>query len=136
MTLVEMIQANPKISIILIAVAISLLISLVNNFVLDKDRMRSLKARQKAIQEEMKEHQKNGNQDKVMELQKEMMSGIGESFKHSFKPMLITIVPIIVLFGIVRNTFAETAIAGSWFWWYLLGAIVSSMIWRKVFRLP
>jgi len=136
MTLVEMINANPKISIILIAVAISFLISLVNNFVLDKDRMKALKARQKSIQEEMKEHQKNGNNDKVMELQKEMMSGIGESFKHSFKPMLITIVPIIVLFGMIRNTFAETSIAGSWFWWYLVGAIVSSMVWRKVFRLP
>jgi len=136
MAILDMIKAYPKTAIIIISFAMSFLISLVNNFVLDKDRMRVLKARQKTIQDEMKEHQKNGNHDKVMELQKEMMSGIGETFKHSFKPMLITIVPIIVLFGIIRSTFTETAIAGTWFWWYLAGAIISSMVWRKVFKLP
>lgn len=136
MALMDLIVAYPRLSIILMAFAVSFLITLINNFVMDKERMREIKARQKEIQKEMTKHRKEGNHDKVLELNKEMMSYVGETFKQSFKPMLITIVPIIVFFSFIRNAYAETIIAGSWFWWYLLGAIGSSMIFRKVFRMP
>ncbi len=98
--------------------------------------MREIKKRQKELQVEMKKFQKEGNQAKVLELNKEMMSYVGETFKHSFKPMIITIVPILLFFGFIRNAYAETSIAGSWFWWYLGGAIGSSMILRKIFKMP
>jgi len=136
MDFMSLITNYPKISIIILASAISFLISLVNHFVLDKESMRSLKARQKEIQEQIKKHQKDGNDSKVMELNKEFMSTIGQTFKHSFKPMLYTAIPILVFFGFIRASYAETAIAGSWFWWYLLGAIGSSILFRKVFNNP
>jgi len=127
---------NPKIAIIIFAAIVSLFISLINFFMLDKERMREIKARQKELQVEMKQHQKDGNQDKVMELQKEMFSSIGETFKHSLKPMIITIIPVLILFAFIRNLFAETALASSWFWWYLGAALGSSLIFRKLFKLP
>jgi len=136
MALTEIIQTNPRLGIIAIAAVISFFISLVNYFILDIDRMREIKGRQKAIQKEIKEHQKAGNHDKVMKLNKEMMAHMGESMKHSFKPMLITIIPILVVFSLIKTTFAETAIAGSWFWWYIFSAIVASMVFRKLFKLP
>jgi len=132
----ELIPQYPKISIIIFAILISLFISIVNFFILDKDRMREIKKRQKELQAEMKEHQKAGNKDKVMELQKEMFSYVGETFRHSFKPMLITIIPVIIFFSFIRNAYAETALASSWFWWYLGAAIGSSIVFRKVFKLP
>jgi len=53
-----------------------------------------------------------------------------EMMKHSFKPMLYTLIPILILFSWVRGTFSP--ILSSWFWWYFGAAIISSMILRKV----
>jgi uncharacterized membrane protein (DUF106 family) len=136
MDYLQLINQNPKVSIILIALAITFLITLVNYFFLDKDRMREIKKRQKELQTQMKEHQKAGNTDKLLELQKELFSSTGEMMKHSLKPMLITMIPILVLFGFVRNVYAGTAIASSWFWYYIASAMVGSVIFRKIFNLP
>ncbi len=135
-TISEFAMQSPKLSIIVFSSVISLFITIVNFFMLDKDRLREIKKRQKELQGEIKEHQKAGNSDKVMELNKELMSYIPETFKHSLKPMIITLVPILILFTYIRGLYAETTLASTWFWWYLGGAIFSSIIFRKVFRLP
>jgi len=127
-------QSSPRLFVIIASVLVSLFVSGVNYFVLNKERMHEIKARQKALQEEMKNHK--DNPQKMMELQKEMFSHMGESFKHSMKPMLITFIPIIIFFPIVRAALVTTAIAGSWFWWYLVTSLISSMIFRKLFKLP
>jgi uncharacterized membrane protein (DUF106 family) len=132
----SLIQSYPRTSIVLIALAISFLITLVNFFVLDKERMREIKKKQKELGEQAKLHQKQGNHTKAMELNKEMLSMAGETFRHTLKPTLITIVPIIVLFAFIRGTYSETIIASSWFWYYLGGAIAGSMIFRKLFNMP
>ena len=131
-----LIQQNPRASIIILALAISFFITLINYFFLDKEKMREIKERQKEMQKKMKEHQKNGEHEKMLELQKEMLSDMGAMFRHSMKPMLITIVPILLLFSFIKNTYADTTIASTWFWWYLGTAIFGSMILRKVFKLP
>jgi uncharacterized membrane protein (DUF106 family) len=135
---IEIIQswavAYPRTFIIVAAILISLFISIVNYFVLDKEKMHALKARQKEIQEEMKKHKDNPT--KLMELQKEMFTHMGSSFKHSMKPMLITFIPLILIFPVMRNALATTVIAKSWFWWYIGSSLVSSMIFRKWFKLP
>src|SRR3990172_12096546 len=113
----ELMQSYPRISVILASLLISFFISLVNYLVLDKEKMHELKRKQKALQEEMKSHK--DNPVKIMELQKEMFSHMGESFKHSLKPMLITFVPLILFFPLVRSALINTDIGGSWFWWYL-----------------
>ena len=124
----------PKISIVVVAGIISLFISLVNYFVLDKDRVRELRDKQKHLNEQMKVHKENPQ--KLKEIQSEMMSHMGESMKHSFKPMIITTIPLLVVLPFIRHLFAETTIAYSWFWWYFVSAIVFSMIFRKLFKLP
>jgi|SRR3989338_2325916 len=129
-------QQSPKISVIIIAVAISFFISLINYFFLDKERMKEIRTKQKNIQKQIKEHQKAGNHEKMMALQKEMLADMPEMMKHSMKPMLITLIPILILFSWVKGFFAETEIASSWFWWYLISALVSSLIFRKVLKLP
>lgn len=133
---ISLAQQYPRTSVIIFAILISFLISLVNYFFLNKEKMREIKTRQKELQKEMKEHQKAGNSAKMMELNKEMMSHTMEMMRHSMVPMLITIVPIIFLFSFVRGIFAETIIAKSWFWYYLVAAIASSMLFRKIMNLP
>ena len=134
MAITEIIQTYPTWSIIVIGILVSLFISLINHFVLDKDKVRSMKVRQKEIQKEMKEHKHD--HVKQTELSKELMSHTMENLKHSFKPMLITIIPILVIFWWMKGVFIETTIAKTWLWWYIGTAIVSSLVFRKLFKLP
>ncbi len=132
--IIEFIQSNPKTSIIGIAVAVSLFVTIVNFFILDKDKMRELKAKQKELQEKIK---LAGNDPvKKMEYSKDMMSHTLENMKHSMTPVIITLVPMILILNWIKDVFSATSIAGSWFWWYLGAAIASSMIFRKIFKLP
>ena len=128
------IVSNPKIGVIAIAVLISLIVTLANYFLMDKRRMREIKDKQKFLQAELKKHK--GNKDKEMEISQELMGHAAEMLKHSFKPMIVTMLPIIFIFGWMRKLLVDTSIAGTWFWWYLIGAIVSGIIFRKVFKLP
>jgi uncharacterized membrane protein (DUF106 family) len=130
----EYIMSYPKTSIIVIGILVSLFISIVQYFVMDKDKMRDLKAKQKTLNEQMKLHKENPQ--KMMEIQKELLGHSMESMKHSFKPMLITTIPILIVFGFIRSSFAVTEIAKSWFWWYFGSSIVASLLFRKWFNLP
>lgn len=130
------IELYPRLTLLGFAALISLFITIVNYFILDKEKMREIKAKQKELQKQMKEHQKAGNTEKMLELNKEFMSHTLETFKHSFKPMIITIIPILIFFGFIKNAYATTEIAKTWFWYYLGGALVSSLVFRKLFNLP
>lgn len=130
----EMILSYPRSSIIVIAILVSFFISIVQYFVMDKDKMRDLKAKQKDLNAQMKLHK--DNPQKMMDLQKELLGHSMESMKHSFKPMIITTIPILIVFGFVKNSFALTDIGGSWFWYYFITSIASSLIFRKLFNLP
>jgi uncharacterized membrane protein (DUF106 family) len=130
----EYIMSYPKTSIIVIGVIVSLFISIVQYFVMDKDKMKDLKAKQKTLNEQMKQHK--DNPQKMMELQKELLGHSMESMKHSFKPMIITTIPILIVFGFIKSSFAVTEIAKSWFWWYFGSSIVASLLFRKWFNLP
>ena len=65
-----------------------------------------------------------------------------ESFKHGMKPMMYTWIPIILIFGWLRRTYAGVEgvveIGGwqlGWFGWYFICAIVISTVLNKVFKL-
>tara|TARA_Y100000310_G_C20373210_1_gene664509 strand:+ start:207 stop:605 length:399 start_codon:yes stop_codon:yes gene_type:complete len=132
MAIEEIIMANPKPSIVVIAGFVSLFISFVNHLVLDKEKVRNSKAKQKDLRVKMKEHKHDTA--KVMEFQKEMFSDSMENMRHSFKPMLITLLPILVVFYWIRGAFE--GVLDGWIWWYIVSAVVFSMIFRKLFKLP
>ena len=133
MTITDLIQNNPRIAIIILAFMVTLFITIVTHFMVDKKRMKEIKEKQKALRAEIKKFR--DNPAKMMELNKQMMEDMPEQLKHSFKPMLVTIIPLLILFKWLRATFAITAIAGTWFWWYIGFSILFSMILRKVMGL-
>ena len=130
----EIIQLYPKTSIIVFAGLISLFITLVNYFVLDKDKVKDSKKKQKELRLKMKDLK--DNPVKMMELQKEQMAHAMTNMKHSFKPMFITIIPILVFFWWIKASYVDTTLGGSWFWYYLVSAIFFSIVFRKIFKLP
>jgi len=132
MTFTDLLVANPHIGIICFSLLVSLFVTIVNYFILDKDRMRELKQKQKDLQAEMKNHK--DNPAKMMELQKELMGHTMETMKHSMKPMLITWIPIILFFGWLRGVYGTQW--ASLIWYYIGASLVGSIIFRKLFKLP
>ena len=124
---------NARISILALSFLVTLFITIITYYMTDRKRMKELRDKQKALRVEIKKHR--DNPQKMMELNKKMIEDMPEQLKHSFKPMLITMIPIIIIFAWLRSTFALTAIAKTWFWWYIGSSIFFSIILRKVFGL-
>jgi uncharacterized membrane protein (DUF106 family) len=132
--LITLIQSNPRTSIVIIACLITLATTLVTYFFTDKEKMRSMKEKQKAIQAEMKKHK--DNPQKMMELNKKMLEDFPEQMRHMFKPLLITFIPLIFIFAWLRGTFTTTVIKSTWIWWYIIISIIASTVYRKLFKMP
>lgn len=130
----EIILSYPKTSIVIVSLLVSFFITLVNYFMMNKEKVRKIKERQKELKAEMKIHK--NDPVKSMELSKEMMGQTMDTLKDSFRPMLITFIPIIVVFWWIKGTFAQTSLSSTWFWWYLITAIIGSLTFRKIFKLP
>jgi len=133
MAFMELIQNNPRISLILISVIASFFVTVVRYFMLDKEKMKEIKQRRKDLRQEMKKYK--DNPEKIMELNKRMMRDLPEELKHSFKPLIVTLIPFLILFAWLRSTYAVTDIAATWFWWYFGSALISSIILNKLFGL-
>jgi len=131
MDITNFIQTNPRVGLMILSFIVTLFITIVTHFMTDKKRMRELKDKQKFLREEMKKNK--GNPQKVMELNKQMMEDLPEQMKQSFKPMIITIIPLLILFKWLKGTFAD--ILPGWIWYYIGFSMVFSIILRKVFKL-
>ena len=133
MPITELIQSSPRIAILILSLGVTLFITIVTYFMTDRVRMKEIKDKQKALRLEIKKFKHDPT--KMMELNKQMMEDMPEQLKHSFKPMIVTMIPLLILLGWLRATFAETIIASTWIWWYIGSSIVFSMSVRKVFGL-
>ncbi len=95
--LMPVLNLGPFWAILILAVAISLIITLVYKFVTDQNKMKKMKEQQKEYQKRMKELKDNPGE--MMKVQKEAMKANMEYMKNSFKPTLITMIPILLIFG-------------------------------------
>jgi len=133
MDITNLIQMNPRVGLMVLGFFVTLFITIVTHFMTDKVRMKELKDKQKLLRQEMKNHK--DNPQKVMELNKQMMEDLPEQMKQSFKPMIITIIPLLILFKWLREIFATTTIASSWIWYYIGFSMAFSITLRKIFKL-
>ena len=92
-----LLNMSPFFGILTIAFVVSLLITLAYKYLTNQSEMKSLKNEQKEYQKRMKELR--SNPEEMMKVQKEAMSKNMEYMKHSFKPTLITMLPILLVFG-------------------------------------
>ncbi len=133
MPLTELIQESPRIAIIILSLLVTIFITVVTYFMTDRVRMKEIRQRQKALRLEVKKYKKDP--EKMLELNKQMMEDMPEQFKHSLKPMIVTIIPLLLLLGWLRSVFSTTTIASTWIWWYIISSIIFSIFLRKVFGL-
>jgi len=88
---------SPFVGIIVLALLITLIVTLAYKFFSNQDEMKRLKDKQKEFQEKMKSMR--DKPEEMMKVQKEAMSVNFEYMKHSLKPTLITMIPILIIFG-------------------------------------
>jgi len=129
MGLIDWMTANPKLSLILISIGVTLVMTLITKKFTNQVRMKELKQIQKDFNKKMKEN--SGNPEVIMQIQKEVMNVSMEMMRHSFKPMLITFLPLIILFWWIRGIYS--GILDHWIWYYIVASIISSIIFRKIF---
>ena len=92
-----LLKLGPFWAIFIMAFGISLIITLVYKWVTDQNMMKKLKEEQKEYQKKIKTLKENPSE--MMKVQKQAMKKNMEYMKHSFKPTLITMLPIILIFG-------------------------------------
>ena len=90
---------DPMLEVLLISAFASLVITVAYRFLTDQSRMKDLKATLKESQKKMKEHQKKNDTKKMMKEQQVAMEANMEYMRHSMKPTLITMLPLLLIFG-------------------------------------
>jgi uncharacterized membrane protein (DUF106 family) len=126
----------------------------VTSRVVDQREMKRIKAKLAKYQEKAREAQKKNNMSEFKKLNKEIMSLQSKMMANSFKPMIFTMIPIILIFSWLRHydylaAYIKTngylvslpfslPIWGSklnWLGWYILCSIPISTLIKKIFKL-
>ena len=95
---------SPLVGIVVIALIITIIVTGAYWKFTDQAKMKILKQEQKDFQKRMKELREHPEQ--MMKVQKEAMSKNMEYMKHSMKPTLITMLPILLIFGWMSGAIA------------------------------
>lgn len=133
-------------NIILMSFILTFIITIMYKLLTDQILLKELKNQVKQHQKEMRNHRHD--QQKMMEIQKKAMSLNLKYMKHSMKPMLFTFIPIILIFGWLRNNPAigekdilvwgfKLPLLGTGLGWlgtYIIFSIIFSMIIRKILK--
>jgi len=140
-----MISLAPIVMIFLIGAGISILTSLVNKKFLGAGVAKEVKDKMNETRAKMLEAQKSGNANEVNACLKELMKTNSEYMKFMFKPMMISIVLVLLILPFVSNAYQGLTVATipnsvpviggyklSWFWWYFICTFVISTIVRKL----
>ncbi len=125
---------NLNIGMLIIVFIISIITTLVQKYATDQDKLKELKKEQKEIQKQMKEFK--NHPEKIMELQKKQFAMMPKQMKLSMRGIAYTGIPFILFFRWFNDYFLAAGnpkfILGlSWFWFYLIFAMVFSSILRK-----
>lgn len=130
------------IGMVLIVLMITLITTIIQKYATDQEALRELKKQQKILQEEMKKYK--DHPEKVAELSKKQLQFIPKTFKLTSRAIMFTGIPFILFFRWFNDVFTlmEVTIGEpvrffgffSWFWFYLVFAMVFSSVLRKMFK--
>ena len=147
MWLTDFILGNTVWAITLISLVLNIVIIISWKYLTDQEKLKHIREEMKKIREEMKEA-KNDPQ-RMAEINKKSMEHSGEQMKQQFKPMLITLVPFLIIFGWLRSVIPYDQVVINfpfniwkpglndgmgWFGIYFITAMVFSTILRKIFK--
>src|SRR3989344_8240865 len=129
------VNMNPLFGMIFISFILTLLVTLIYKYTTDQKSMKELKDDIKNLQKKMKEHKEDAG--KMMEVQKEAMEKNIKYMKHTFVPMILTFLPIIIIFGWIKEKYTPKGDIFFMFGWlgtYIIFSLIFSMILRKILK--
>ena len=88
---------SPFLGILVLALILSFLVTIIYKYFTNQEEMKRLKEQQKEYQKQIKSLK--DKPDEMMKVQKEAMKISGTLMKQSFKPTLITMLPMLLIFG-------------------------------------
>ncbi|MEM0465213.1 MAG: EMC3/TMCO1 family protein [Candidatus Pacearchaeota archaeon] len=129
-TLGKLLDWNIYIGFIFIVGLTSLTLTLAQKYLSDQKQLRELKKEQQILNEEMKKYK--NHPEKLLEIQKKQLEFIPKTFNLTLMPMIYSSIPIVLLFrwfgDILNPVFGKW-----WVLYYIIGAMIFSAIFRKVF---
>ncbi|UCD04277.1 MAG: DUF106 domain-containing protein [Candidatus Woesearchaeota archaeon] len=143
----EIMIQYPFWSILLIAVGLSLIVTLAYKYLTDQTLMKELKKELKKNQKRLKEAR--GEPDKMMAIQKETMHTNMKYMSQSMKPMIFTIIPFLIIFAWLRSIFEGTVVIPlsfhvplssletgmGWIGTYIILSMIFTTIFRRVLKI-
>jgi len=99
-----LLNLTPFWAIMLLSLLMALIIVFITKYTTDQDLMKRLKEEQKTLQKEMKELKKDP--EKMMHVQKKAMQANMKYMTQSFRPMIFTLIPILIIFGWIQGHLA------------------------------
>ena len=135
---------SPAVFIISLSAMLSLAISLVQKFATDQVLMKELKKELKSLQQKIKEHK--DNPEKVKEINSKLMSTNAKYMKQSFRPLLITMIPFLIIFKLLRDAYTGITVVllpftlpyiGNdlgWLGTYFISSILFTTVFRKLLK--
>ena len=131
------VSSAPLTFLLVTSFVISLIVTVAYKYFTNQEMMKALKEDITRIQKELKNSK--DNQARMMELNKEVLDKNMKYMMHGFIPSLITLVPLLIIFGWLRNAYKDTSLnflgfIDSWLWVYILVSIVASILIRKMLK--
>jgi len=136
---------SPIFTVFLIGAFISVVMSIINWKVMGTEKAKGVKKRMQDIRANMLETQKSGDTKRTNEYLAELMKINSEYMKLTFKPMIVSLILVILILPVMKSSFtgkivatipsALPAIGGiklDWFWWYFISTFVVSLIAKKM----
>lgn len=107
--------------------------------VTDMGRVKEIREKLKDHQADIKAASKSNDTKKLQRAQEEMMKLTMENLKMGYKPLLITFIPFILIFGWIKGQYESAGVVATifgfnleWFWWYFVCAMISSLIINRI----
>lgn len=140
MAFVQILQQYALLSIIGISAALALGSTIVYKYATDQNLVKAMREEIKKIQDEMK--QNKTNPQKIAELQSKAMPLNMKLMSQSFKPMILTLIPFIVIFALLGKVYANMIIIPLPFWaghlkWvgvYIIFSMIFTTAFRKILK--
>ncbi len=134
-----MVYITPEVDLLIIAFAIVIIFNLISravrNKVLGKGHMEEIKKKQAEFKELIKKTDKK-SQERLKELEHELLEMNLKMMKASFPTMLLSLAVIALVWPFLQAEYGTYSfpLVGSWIWYYIVVSLVLSIIISRIFK--
>jgi uncharacterized membrane protein (DUF106 family) len=131
------------IELTVVSIILTIIIVIITRILTNPAEIRKLKSQMEFHKGKANDAQKSGDAKAAQEHMKGMMSASQKQFGHNMKPMMVTMMLVIIVLGWMSTTYKSVSVTlpfnfplwGSdmgWFWWYVLIGLPVNMAFRKL----